>query len=95
MSRKKGSTMRKGELTETGARFADRNELAANWHTIARATWNMHDALLLEQRRTNQLLEALIKAQGGDVPHTSELPNPSLGPEIDPGTGLPASQVVQ
>lgn len=41
----------------TGSRFAKRNSVAANDFTIARSTWNMHDALLTEQRRTNQLLE--------------------------------------
>ncbi len=43
--------------TETGARFAKRNAVVANDFSIARSIWNMHDALLIEQRRTNQLLE--------------------------------------
>ena len=37
--------MRKGQLTQTGARAADRNKIAANWSSIARSVWNMHDAL--------------------------------------------------
>jgi|GEM_PF-3793050 hypothetical protein len=41
----------------TGSKFAKRNAVAANDFTIARSIWNMHDALLNEQRRTNQLLE--------------------------------------
>jgi hypothetical protein len=63
--------MEKGTETETDARTADRNALAANWFSIARSVWNMHDALLIEQRRTNQLLEALIEAQGGTVPEAT------------------------
>jgi hypothetical protein len=57
-----------GSDGDTGAHTADRNALVANWFTISRAVWNMHDALLNEQRRTNQLLETLIEAQGGTVP---------------------------
>jgi hypothetical protein len=86
--------MQKGKTTETGARAADRNDLAANWFTISRGVWNMHDALLLEQRRTNQLLEALIESSGGVVPDPAELPNPTAQDvEFDPGTGMPTSQV--
>jgi hypothetical protein len=48
----KETDVQKGKTTETGARAADRNDLAANWFTISRSVWNMHDALLLEQRRT-------------------------------------------
>ncbi len=66
--------MEKGIETDTGARTADRNVIAANWFSIARSVWNMHDALLIEQRRTNQLLEALIEAQGGVVPKPNEPP---------------------
>jgi hypothetical protein len=57
-----------GNEGDTGSESARRNALAANWYTIARAVWNMHDALLTEQRRTNQLLEALVVASGGTVP---------------------------
>jgi hypothetical protein len=86
--------LQKGQKTETGARAADRNDLAANWFTIARSTWNMHDALLLEQRRTNQLLEALLVASGAEIPDPRELPNPTVADhEFDPGTGMPISQV--
>jgi hypothetical protein len=88
--------VQKGKTTETGARAADRNELAANWFTISRSVWKMHDALLLEQRRTNQLLEALLVASGGEIPDPSELPNPTVFEhhnEIDPSTGMPISQV--
>lgn len=88
--------MRKGKTTETGARAADRNDLAANWFTISRSVWNMHDALLLEQRRTNQLLEALIETMGGEVPDPGELPNPTVVDhhgEIDPATGMPVHLV--
>ena len=86
--------MQKGTTTETGARSADRNDVAANWFTISRSVWNMHDALLLEQRRTNQLLEALIEAGGGVVPDAAALPNPTTqGLEFDPGTGMPITQV--
>ena len=51
----------------TGSKFAKRNAIAANDFTIARSIWNMHDALLIEQRRTNQLLEWIggILQQGG------------------------------
>ncbi len=85
--------MRKGQLTETGARAADRNKIAANWFSIARSVWNMHDALLIEQRRTNQLLEALIEASGETVPDAAELPTPTIddGQEIDWATGLAKS----
>jgi hypothetical protein len=57
-----------GEVTATGARMADRNELGASFFSVARSIWNMHDALLVEQRRTNALLETLITLQGGTVP---------------------------
>ena len=70
--------MEKGTETNTGARTADRNAAVANWFSIARAVWNMHDALLIEQRRTNQLLEALIEAQGMTVPEPNEVPKESI-----------------
>jgi hypothetical protein len=44
-----------GEMKPIGS-MATRNQVAANDFTIARSTWNMHDALLAEQARTNQLL---------------------------------------
>lgn len=86
--------MQKGKTTETGARPADRNEVAANWFTLSRSVWNMHDALLLEQRRTNQLLEVLIVTAGGIVPDPAELPNPTVQiHDFDPGTGMPIADV--
>ncbi len=72
----------KGKETETGARSADRNAIAANSFSIARSICNMHDALLIEQRRTNQLLEALIEAQGGTVPEVSR-DSLAQGPQFD------------
>jgi hypothetical protein len=60
---------------DTGTHAASRNALVANQFTISRAVWNMHDALLTEQRRTNQLLETLIEMQGGSVP-TPKVPPP-------------------
>ncbi len=88
--------MRRGTTTETGARTADRNELVANWHSIARGVWNMHDALLIEQRRTNQLLEALIEQAGGEIPDPAAIQNPTtIAQEYDPGTGMPIDSVVQ
>jgi hypothetical protein len=88
---------RRGEDLESGARTADRNDIAANWFTIARSVWNMHDALLIEQRRTNQLLEVLIQQGGGTIPDPLPAPDPIhvRHGEIDPGTGLPIDQVVQ
>jgi len=80
--------MQKGALTETGARFSDRNLIAANLFSVARVTCNMHDALLIEQRRTNQLLETLIELGGGDVPDVE----PAVLVEhhsLDPMTGEP------
>ena len=48
---------------------------------------------LIEQRRTNQLLEALIEASGETVPDAAELPTPTIddGQEIDWATGLAKS----
>ncbi len=88
--------LRKGTTTETGARTADRNESVANWFSIARGVWNMHDALLIEQRRTNRLLEALIEQGGGEIPDPGAIPNPTtIAQEYDPGTGMPIEAVVQ
>jgi hypothetical protein len=38
----------------------------------------MHDALLVEQRRTNQLLATLIELQGGAVPEPLAVPGVSV-----------------
>ena len=87
--------MRKGNETETGARTADRNDLAANWFSIGRSVWNLHGALLIEQRRTNQLLEVLIEQAGGNIPEAPVDPTTIGGQPYDPRTGMPISQVQQ
>jgi hypothetical protein len=82
--------MQKGKLTDTGARTGDRNELAANWYTISRSVWNMHDALLQEQRRTNQLLEALLEHHGAQSPAAIPLID-AQGPGV-PTDGSPSQE---
>ena len=52
----------------TGSSSADRRMVGTVWESIALSVWNMHDAVLTEQRRTNQLLEALLTLGGGSVP---------------------------
>lgn len=79
----KDSILNYGKVeTDTGAETARRNVMAANFYSVARAVWNMHDALLVEQRRTNQLLAVLIELQGGTVPPPLPVPAVSISEKV-------------
>lgn len=64
-------------LKPLGAK-ARRNAFVANHFTTSRSIWNMHDALLAEQARTNQLLLWIGEILNRGLPESESVPAPKF-----------------